>query len=144
MEETYKLIKSADFSHPKQRFYMLNLQRFYRPDGFSHYAKYANGVTKIVMRAGGAMAAPMQPVLMLHDPSGMEWDITAAIDYPSMKSFTGLTKQPGFHEAHLHREKGLLKQGLIVIIPDTVAGKPVDSRNGESLPKLAPVQSSRL
>jgi uncharacterized protein (DUF1330 family) len=93
---------------------MINLLRFKRPDGASHYERYAREVRPHLdevgargLYAGGAKA------FLIGDGPLPWWDSIAVVEYPTPSAFLAMVASEGYLQVHEHREAALERAELI-------------------------------
>lgn len=106
---------------------MLNLLRFKeRADGIDGgdeisgaeaYRRYAAAVTGFLGRVGGRVLYTLVPQESVIGPDQAEWDLIAAVEYPSRRAFLEMTSDPEYLAIHAHREAGLADSRLIACAP---------------------------
>lgn len=114
-------------SDDEQPVVMLNLLRFKdRADGVhadegitgaEAYARYGAEVTRHLDRVGGRILFTMVPQESVIGPEEGEWDLVAAVEYPSRRAFLQMASDPAYLETHAHREAGLADTRLIACAP---------------------------
>lgn len=102
---------------------MLNLLRFKeRADGIDAadgitgaeaYGRYAAAVTRFLERVGGRLLFTIVPQESVIGPDPGEWDVVAAVEYPSRSAFLAMASDPDYLAIHAHREAGLADSRLI-------------------------------
>jgi uncharacterized protein (DUF1330 family) len=102
---------------------MLNLLRFKeRADGIDAadgitgaeaYGRYAAGVARLLERVGARVLFTIVPQQSVIGPDPAEWDLVAAVEYPSHRAFLEMTGDPEYLAIHAHRESGLADSRLI-------------------------------
>jgi uncharacterized protein (DUF1330 family) len=102
---------------------MLNLLRFKeRADGIDAadgitgaeaYGRYATGVARLLERAGARILFTIAAQESVIGPDPAEWDLVAAVEYPSRRAFLEMTSDPEYLAIHPHREAGLADSRLI-------------------------------
>jgi uncharacterized protein (DUF1330 family) len=102
---------------------MLNLLRFKEhasgidaADGITGaeaYGRYAAGVARLLERFGARVLFTIVPQESVIGPDPAEWDLVAAVEYPSRSAFLEMTSDPDYLEIHVHRESGLADSRLI-------------------------------
>ena len=102
---------------------MLNLLRFKeRADGIDAadgvtgaeaYGRYAVEAVRFVERVGGRVLFTIVPQESVIGPDPGEWDLVAAVEYPSRRAFLEMTSDPEYLAIHAHREAGLADSRLI-------------------------------
>jgi len=102
-------------------FVMVNLLKFHEtaqyadgsePDlsGREAYARYGEGVTKLVLALGGKMHySGAVTGLMLGEVDEL-WDMVALVEYPSLAAFKAMALSPEMHAIEHHRTAGLAGQ----------------------------------
>ena len=102
---------------------MLNLLRFKpRADGIDAaddvtgaeaYGRYAAGVAPLLERFGARILFTIVAQESVIGPDPAEWDVVAAVEYPSRRAFLEMTSDPDYLAIHAHREAGLADSRLI-------------------------------
>ena len=102
---------------------MLNLLRFKEhadgvdgDDGISGaeaYGRYAVAVAPFLERVGGRILFTIVPQESVIGPDAAEWDLVAAVEYPSRRAFLEMAMDPDYLAIHTHREAGLADSRLI-------------------------------
>ena len=110
---------------------MLNLLRFKErasaPDegltGLEAYERYGREAGPYLAKVGGRMlngAVARQVVIGPED----EWDMVLLVEYPSARRFLEMASDPGYLQAHAHRDAALADSRLIatrLIGPDLLS-----------------------
>lgn len=102
---------------------LLNLLRFKdRADGIhasegitgaEAYGLYAAAVPPFLEKVGGRMLFAIAAQESVIGPDPGEWDLIAAVEYPSRRAFLEMANDPGYLEIHAHREAGLADTRII-------------------------------
>lgn len=102
---------------------MLNLLRFKeRADGIDAadgitgaeaYGRYAAGVPRFLERVGARILFTLVPQQSVIGPDAAEWDLVAAVEYPSRRAFLAMAGDPEYLAHHAHREAALADSRLI-------------------------------
>jgi len=102
---------------------MLNLLRFKEHasgidaadgiTGAAAYARYAAGVARLLERVGARVLFTIVPQESVIGPDPAEWDLVAAVEYPSRHAFLEMTSDPDYLEIQVHRQSGLADSRLI-------------------------------
>jgi uncharacterized protein (DUF1330 family) len=102
---------------------MLNLLRFKeRADGIDAadgisgaeaYGRYAAAVARFLERGGARVLFTIVPQESVIGPDPAEWDLVAAVEYPSRRAFLQMASDPEYLAIHTHREAGLADSRLI-------------------------------
>jgi len=103
---------------------MLNLLKFKpRADtddaktGEQAYRAYGDtAVAMIEERGGQVIWAGRADQILIGDPSE-DWDQVLLVQYPSRAAFLDMVSQPGYLEAHEHRESGLERTIVVACSP---------------------------
>ena len=102
-------------------FVMVNLLKFKDPaeyadasdaqlTGREAYARYGEGVTKLVEALGGAMHYSGEVTgLMIGEVEDL-WDLVALVEYPSLAAFRDMALSPEMAAIEHHRKAGLAGQ----------------------------------
>ncbi len=103
---------------------MLNLLRFKEdasaPDegmsGREAYERYGREAAPYLAKVGGRM---LNGVVARHVVIGPEdeWDMALLVEYPSAARFLEMASDPGYLEAHAHRDAALADSRLIATSP---------------------------
>jgi uncharacterized protein (DUF1330 family) len=122
--EQFERLAASDDQRPVV---MLNLLRFKdRADGVhadegisgaEAYARYGAEVTEHLDRVGARILFTMVPQESVIGPEDGEWDLVAAVEYPSRRAFLEMASDPAYLETHAHREAGLADTRLIACAP---------------------------
>jgi uncharacterized protein (DUF1330 family) len=99
---------------------MLNLLRFKErasdPDeglsGREAYERYGVEAAPFLTKAGGRLLNAAEARHVVIGPEG-EWDMALLVEYPSARHFLEMASDPGYLEAHVHRDAGLADSRLI-------------------------------
>ena len=122
--------KSEGWRRGRERpLWAINLLRFVRQnnfDGRSEYYKYGQVAQKVIssgtvkkraLKGDGAIVAPSIAFTLL---GPIEWDEFVVMGYANLKSFMGLQRNKAWKKAEeSFRKKGLLKQGLLMVSPQS-------------------------
>jgi uncharacterized protein (DUF1330 family) len=122
--EQFERISSSDDDSPV---IMLNLLRFKeRADGIDAadgitgaeaYARYGAAVVEHLDRVGGRILWTIVPQESVIGPAEGEWDLVAAVEYPSRAMFLQMASDPGYLAIHAHREAAVEDSRLIACAP---------------------------
>jgi uncharacterized protein (DUF1330 family) len=102
-------------------FVMVNLLKFkdraeYEDGSDAHltgreaYARYGEGVTKLVEALGGAMHYSGEVTGLMIGEVEELWDLVALVEYPSLAAFRDMAMGPGMAAIEHHRKAGLAGQ----------------------------------
>jgi uncharacterized protein (DUF1330 family) len=99
---------------------MLNLLRFKdqasAPDegmtGQEAYERYGLEAAPFLTKVGGRMLNGAVARQVVIGPEG-EWDMVLLVEYPSARRFLEMASDPGYLEAHAHRDAALADSRLI-------------------------------
>ncbi len=99
---------------------MLNLLRFKEragaPDegmsGLEAYARYGREAAPYLSKVGGRMLNGAIAQQVVIGPE-QEWDMVLLVEYPSAQRFLEMASDPGYLEAHVHRDAALADSRLI-------------------------------
>ena len=102
-------------------FVMVNLLKFHdkakyadgsEPElsGREAYARYGEGVTKLVLALGGTMHYSGEVTGLMLGEVGELWDMVALVEYPSLEAFKTMALSPEMHAIEHHRTAGLAGQ----------------------------------
>ncbi len=99
---------------------MLNLLRFKEqagdPDaglsGREAYERYGVEAAPYLAKVGGRMLTAAEARHVVIGPEG-EWDMALLVEYPSAQRFLEMASDPGYLEAHAHRDAALADSRLI-------------------------------
>ena len=122
--------KSEGWRRGRERpLWAINLLRFVRKnnfDGRSVYYKYGQVAQKVISsgtvkkrawKGDGAIVAPSIAFTLL---GPIEWDEFVVMGYANLQSFMGLQRNKAWKKAEeSYRKKGLLKQGLLMVSPQS-------------------------
>ena len=102
-------------------FIMVNLLKFkskaeYADGSDAHltgreaYARYGEGVTKLVEALGGAMHYSGEVTGLMIGEVEELWDLVALVEYPSLAAFRDMALSPAMQAIEHHRKAGLAGQ----------------------------------
>jgi uncharacterized protein (DUF1330 family) len=99
---------------------MLNLLRFKEnasdPDeglsGREAYERYGREAAPYLAKAGGRLLNAAEARHTVIGPED-EWDLALLVEYPSAQRFLEMASDPGYLEAHVHRDAALADSRLI-------------------------------
>ena len=102
-------------------FVMVNLLKFHDKaqyadgadpelSGREAYARYGEGVTKLVLALGGKMHYSGDVTGLMIGEVGELWDMVALVEYPSLEAFKTMALSPEMHAIEHHRTAGLAGQ----------------------------------
>lgn len=110
--------------------HMLNLLKFRQTatyddgreaSGVEAYAAYGRESGPIFRRLGGRIVWSGRPELMLIGPQDKAWDLAFIAEYPSVRAFVDMLRDPDYRKAVEHRTAGVEDSRLIRMQP-TVPG----------------------
>ena len=89
------------------------------------YARYAEGMEKLVIAAGGSITFSGTPRgVLIGDAGGDDlWDAVAIVQYPDTQTMLEILRLPEYQALHVHREAGLAGQLLIECAAGTGLGR---------------------
>ncbi len=76
--------------------------------GREAYARYGEGVTRLVLGLGGKMHYSGAGLML--GEVGELWDMVALVEYPSLEAFKAMALSPEMHAIEHHRMAGLAGQ----------------------------------
>ena len=99
-------------------FVMVNLLKFHEKakyadnsepelSGREAYARYGEGVTRLVIGLGGRMRYSGEVTGLMLGEVGELWDMVALVEYPSLAAFKAMALSPEMHAIEHHRMAGL-------------------------------------
>lgn len=119
--------------------HMLNLLRFLPeadyPDDFKGekavtgaeaYAAYGRESAPVFARLGGRIVWRGRMEHMLIGPADEHWDLVFIAEYPDVKAFTSMIKDPQYRAAMIHRQAAVETSRLIRTEPLGVGGNFAD------------------
>jgi len=78
--------------------------------GREAYARYGEGVTRLVLALGGKMHYSGDVTGLMIGEVGELWDVVALVEYPSLEAFKTMALSPEMHAIEHHRVAGLAGQ----------------------------------
>ncbi|WP_304171516.1 DUF1330 domain-containing protein [Phenylobacterium aquaticum] len=78
--------------------------------GRAAYARYGEGVSKLVAELGGRMLFSGDVTSLMIGEVEELWDMVALVEYPSLEAFRTMAMSPGMHAIEHHRKAGLAGQ----------------------------------
>ena len=97
---------------------MINLLRFKRPDGVTHYERYAREVGPHLEAVGArARYAGTAQANVIGEGARPWWDAILVVEYPTPAAFATMVAAEGYAEVHEHREAALERAELIATSP---------------------------
>ena len=78
--------------------------------GRDAYARYGEGVTRLVRALGGKMHYSGAVTGLMLGEVGELWDVVALVEYPSLEAFKSMALSPEMHAIEHHRMAGLAGQ----------------------------------
>jgi len=78
--------------------------------GREAYARYGEGVSKLVAELGGRMLFSGDVTSLMIGEVEELWDMVALVEYPSLAAFQAMAMSPGMHAIEHHRKAGLAGQ----------------------------------
>jgi uncharacterized protein (DUF1330 family) len=106
--------------------HMLNLLRFRDvatyddgtvATGAEAYRSYARASAPVFSRLGGRQIWLGKPELMLIGPNSEVWDVAFIAEYPSVRAFVDMLRDPDYRLAVRHRQAAVLDSRLIRMEP---------------------------
>ncbi|OIQ64645.1 hypothetical protein GALL_538030 [mine drainage metagenome] len=78
--------------------------------GREAYARYGEGVSKLVAELGGRMMFSGDVTSLMIGEVEDLWDMVALVEYPSLEAFKIMALSPAMHAIEHHRKAGLAGQ----------------------------------